>query len=83
LASFFSTLVFLRGIDNLLVNMLAKRELSGYLMEKLTGKQRIIRTVQRKSLDRFALDFSNSITDYVPVNGYLSMIEAAREIRKK
>jgi len=37
---------------NLLMNMLAKQELPGYLMEKLTGKQRIIRILKRKSLDR-------------------------------
>jgi len=52
-------------------------------MEKLTGKQRIFRTVQRKSLSSFALDSGNSIAEYVLVNGYLAMIEAVREIRKK
>jgi uroporphyrinogen decarboxylase len=31
----------------------------------------------------FALGSGNSIADYVPVNGYLAMIETVREIRKK
>jgi hypothetical protein len=41
---------FLRKhLRNLLMNMLAKQELPGYFMEKLAGKQRIIRILKEKS----------------------------------
>jgi len=36
----------------------------------------------RAAANGYALGSGNSIPDYVPVDGYLAMIEAAKKIRK-
>lgn len=62
------------GIDVNILTLNSYSDVYKYVQEK--GKK------YRKSANGYGLGSGNSIPDYVPVDGYMAMIEAAKEIRK-